>query len=62
MTYLGPEKLTLSYAEKEKRTGFIGHVVCLLCLWDLEPAAVIILNIPNYLSTFGQLFDLKQII
>lgn len=40
---------------KNKQTSF--HRPCgLLCL---EPAALIILNIPKYLSTFRQLFTLN---
>lgn len=57
------KKLTLSSAEKEgKKTSFYWPCGLFIMLMRLEPAVLIILNIPKYLSAFGQLFDLEQVI
>lgn len=60
MKQLGSKNLTLSYSEKEKRS-FLWP--CVLFIRFIEARArPNPLNILKYLSTFGQVFDLEQVI
>lgn len=65
MKHVVPENFTLGFAEKEKRQkniSFYWPCDLFIMLIRPKPVALVILIFPTYLSTFGLLFDLEQVV